>query len=140
MPIFCDEVGSIESDAQYALLWEVLRQESQQRRFLIVGASATISLSMAQELQKIDASWVRCPERRYPLERNLLEVSSRQFIYDAIVFIACALLRRGVSCLVFLPGKQEIQEVHDAMMKAGMQEHSVISCMLIWMKLNCEKL
>ena len=48
-------------------------------------------------------------------------------LYDAIVHIACALLRRGASCLVFLPGKQEIQQVHDAMLEAGMQGDSVIS-------------
>ena len=108
MAFFRDEVGSIESDGQYALLWEVLRRESQQRWFLIVGASATISPSMAQELRKIDAAWVCCRERRFPLERNLLQVSSLQLFYDAIVHIACALLRRGSSCLVFLPGKQEI--------------------------------
>ena len=106
--VFCDEVGSIESDGQYALLWEVLRCESQQRWFLIVGVSATISFTMAQELRKIDAAWVCCRERRFPLERNLLQVSSLQLFYDAIVHIACALLRRGSSCLVFLPGKQEI--------------------------------
>ena len=76
MAFFCDEVGSIESDGQYALLWEVLRCESQQRWFLIVGVSATISFTMAQELHKIDVAWVCCRERSFPLERNLLQALS----------------------------------------------------------------
>ena len=74
--VFCDEVCSIESDGQYAPLCEVLRCESQQRWFLIVGVSATISFTMAQELHKIDAAWVCCRERSFPLERNLLQVLS----------------------------------------------------------------
>ena len=125
--VFFDEVGCMESDPQYALLWQVTQHEARHRRILIVGASATISDSMTTDLGKVGAKFVRCQERRFPLERNRIEVPSMDLLYDTIGHIAYVLLMRGESVLVFLPGKREITDMQEALLKKpGVRKDSVI--------------
>ena len=113
--VFCDELHQMESDPKYAFLFELFMQIAKTRRFLIVGASATISSSLATKLDQFGASWVKCQERPYPLERNIVTVPTVRHLYEAIAHTACALLRRGKTCLIFLPGKTEIDLVQQKM-------------------------
>ena len=117
--VFCDEFHEVETDPKYCMLWEMFRHIATQRSFLILGASATFSESLETKLNQINTCWVRCHERRYPLERNIVKVYQGRFLYPVMLEMAVAILKRKESCLMFLPGRSEIEDMQMKLINAG---------------------
>ena len=116
--VICDEMHKMESDVRYALLWELFLNIRQHRDFVLVGATATFSEQMTTQLRHLNCKWVHCTERRWPLQRFTVKVRNRE-LYPAIAYTVRQLILRHQTCLVFLPGKQEIKEVTALLVNAG---------------------
>jgi HrpA-like RNA helicase len=58
---------------------------------------------------------------RYCFNRiaHVVHVDTKAELWLALVSIVASLLRRGITTLVFLPGKAEIQQVREALKKEG---------------------
>jgi len=121
--VFCDELHAMETDPHYSMLWEVFRYIATKRSFLIMGASATFSDSIEATLDQINTCWVRCHERPHPLERNIVTVYNVRLLYQAMADMTASILDRGESCLLFLPGRSEIEDMQDTLTrKKGISE------------------
>ena len=105
----------METDPKYSMLWELFQSIASKRFFLRVGASATFSESMVAALDRLNTSWVRCEERPYSLECNIVTVVTVKLLYEAMAVMTAAILSRGESCLLFLPGKAEITAMQQAL-------------------------
>ena len=121
--ILLDELHQAESDAHYALVFEVALRTAEYRYFPIVGCSATFSAEIVSRLTALGAAWVRCPERPFPLQRYLVEVATFESVYPTISHMVVALCNKGFSCLVFLPGKAEIASLQQSIIKGGLPKH-----------------
>lgn len=113
--VFCDEMHDMEINPQYSMLWEVFLLIARSRDILIVGASATFSDQMKETLHVMKTRWVRCPERPYHLERNRVTVFNVKQLYEAMAHMTAAIIQRGESCLLFLPGKLEIIDMQQTL-------------------------
>lgn len=51
---------------------------------------------------------------------HVVHVETKAALWEALVYIVAGLYRRGITTLVFLPGKAEIQSVRDALLKEGL--------------------
>jgi HrpA-like RNA helicase len=88
----------------------------------VVAASATISNRLQACFQFIGAVTICCPERRYLVRNYRVSIPSLRDIWEAIIYITKSLINKGITCLVFLPGKFEIDTVQDGLVKAGIPE------------------
>ena len=117
--IYFDEIDAMEQDPGFALLWGVTLLTQLKRDFLIVGASATFSPALLARFAEADVTWIRCPERPYPVELYEVEVPTNADVYVAVQHFCIGVLRKNKTALVFLPGKAEIESVRAALQKAG---------------------
>ena len=120
--IIFDEMDRMEEDPEFALLWEVALNIQRRRWFLIVGASATFSVELRRKLEEVGAVWIRCTERPFPVENNVVVVPDEESRYRAANTMVERLLHRGLTILVFLPGKTEIASARESLKSAGIQD------------------
>ena len=125
--VFMDEVNEVINDAQYAMLFECARKERHSRitassQFVIVGASACLGKAFRDKVVGMRVGWETCTQRRFKLERYVIKVATCEAMYEAIVQLAFNLWRRGQTCLVFLPGKREVKDARDKILKLGASE------------------
>ena len=66
--VFFDEVGDMERDPEYALLWDVARHVSQGRSLKLVVASATMGVRMRDHFTSIGAHSIVCHMRPFPAQ------------------------------------------------------------------------
>ena len=124
--IFFDEMDQMEMNPEYALLWEVAVKVSSRRTLRISGASATFSSAMKRYLAHREAVWIECFERPYAVERYVAAVTSTAEMYSFVLHLSMSLLRRGLTSLVFLPGKGEISSVLEGLVGAGVDAEFVV--------------
>ena len=122
MGILFDEMDQMEESLEFALLWEIALKTQSRRRFLVAGASATFSEKLQGKLAGRDAVWIRCEERPFPVESNIVEVPDEESRYRAANDIVKSLLRRDLTLLVFLPGKIEIANARESLKSSGIQD------------------
>jgi HrpA-like RNA helicase len=123
--VLFDEIADTEHDPSYALLFEVAMVARRAYKLRVVAASATISNRLNDCFQIIGALFIRCPERQYPVRNYRVSIPSLRDIWDAIIHITKSLVNKGITCLVFLPGKSEIDTVQYGLIQAGIH-HSYI--------------
>ena len=117
--VFFDELGEMEVDPAYAVLFEVAmkirqRQQTARRRpqdFVVVGAGSALSNKLKQQLTDLRSVWIQCDVRQYPMRQYEITVPLRSCFYITIAQVAASLLKREGTVLVFLPGKHEITVV-----------------------------
>ena len=114
-----DEVGDIEDDPSYALLWEVAMQAQSKYKLVLVAASATISIRLAGCFTRLGAAVICCPERQFLVRNFTISIPASCEIWMAIIHITASLFKRGNVCLVFLRGKYEIDAVQKGLEEAG---------------------
>ena len=124
--IFFDEFHHMETDPEYALLWEVAVKVSKRRRLHIRGASATWSSYLKEKLAHRAPRWVECLERPHSVERYETTVSSTADMYSCATHLSMSLLRQGKASLVFLPGKWEISALTQKLVAAGIDPKKVV--------------
>ena len=73
--VIFDEIDQMAGDPGYASLWDSARQVAEARPLLVIGASATYSSEMIQNLNAQGAEWIECLERPFSVEQFLLEVA-----------------------------------------------------------------
>jgi hypothetical protein len=72
--VIFDEIDQMAGDPGYASLWDSARQVAEKRPLLLIGASATYSSEMIQNLNDQEAEWIECLERPFSVEQFVLEV------------------------------------------------------------------
>ena len=63
---------------------------------------------MKKALTEQDAEWIRCPDRPYSTEVFEVDVPTDNDVYLAMVHLVKSIYSKDLTCLVFLPGKSEI--------------------------------
>ena len=119
--------AKVEENPEFALLWEIALQTQSSRWFLIAGASATFSDHLKGKLENLKPAWIRCQERPFPVESNVVEVPDEESRYRAANDMVKSLLDRGFTILVFFPGKTEIANARESLIKAGCSEEALVS-------------
>ena len=111
--VLFDEFGTIERNADYSLLYEVVHGEQLHRKgtrypLYIFLSAAAMSERLTETVNTLGAVKLECPKRPHRLELYEVDVGSFPQVYEAIAMCAVVLLRRNCTSLVFLPGKREI--------------------------------
>ena len=63
--VFFDELGEMEVDPEYALLFDVALRIREQRGLIILAAGSALSPALQQRLTGLDSQWIRCDQRSY---------------------------------------------------------------------------
>ena len=116
----------MEKIPEYALLWEIAVKVNSRRKLHISGASASFSSAMKKYLARREAVWIECFERPSAVERYVAAVTSTAGMYSFVLHLSMSLLRRGLTSLVFLPGKGEISFVLEGLVGAGVDAELVV--------------
>ena len=117
--VLFDEVAEAEHDPCYALLWEVAMNARWFYKVRLVVASATISNRLKDCFARLGAVTISCLERQYIVRNYTVSNESLRDIWEAIIYITSSLIKKGDCCLVFLPGKYEIDTVEDGLLNSG---------------------
>jgi HrpA-like RNA helicase len=80
--VLFDEVGDIEKDPSYALLWEVARQAQSIYKVVLVAASATISTRLIGCFTRLGAAVILCPERQFPVRNVTISIPASSEIWN----------------------------------------------------------
>ena len=128
--ILFDEFGTIERNADYSLLYEVVEKEQVLRKesyypFFIFLSAATLSERLFETVNLLGAVRLECPKRPHLLELYEVDVCSSPQVYEAISMCAVELLRRNCTSLVFLPGWYEIEEMSKLLCNSGVAKTDV---------------
>ena len=93
---------------------------------IIAGSLHAIQDNSQNILSQRRASWIECFERPYSVERYFVAVSSVEEMYSLLTYLLQALLRKGLTSLVFLPGKAEITWVMETLVSSGIENKCVV--------------
>ena len=127
-----DEVGDIENDPSYALLWEVARHAQSIYKLVLVGASATISTRLIGCFSLLGAVVNCCLERQFPVRNFTISTAASCGNWKAIIHITASLFKKGNVCLVCLPRKYEIETKKD-WNRLEKTRNASFFCMVKWM-------
>jgi HrpA-like RNA helicase len=123
--VLFDEVADTEHDPSYALLWEVTMEARRFYELHLVVASATISIRLQDCFARLGAVTIRCLERQYIVRNYTVSIESLRDIWEAIIYITSSLIKKGDCCLVFLPGKYEIDTVEYGLLNSGIPKKCI---------------
>jgi hypothetical protein len=73
----------------------------------------------------IGAVTISCPERQFFVRNYTVLIESSRDIWETIIHITASLIKKGKVCLVFLPGKYEIEVVEDGLLKEGIPKKCI---------------
>lgn len=76
--VFFDEVGDMDDDPEYALLWEAAWYQSKRSSLKLVVASATLSARMRDHFTLIGARCIVCHLRPFPVWCNVFVINMDQ--------------------------------------------------------------
>ena len=125
--VVCDELHEVLKDMEFALLWEMAIRHAKDKRFYVIGATATINNFLLTALGSYGAHMVTCGRRPFDLALYEVAVPTVKDIYTTICLSAASLLRRGFTILMFLPGKVEIADAKSFLLERGVSETALWS-------------
>ena len=112
--VILDEIGSVERQMDYSLIFEVMRvKQEQDATFKILMCTATMSKRLSDTMDKLNPYIIECFKRPWALERYEKTVDTLELMYNKVAACGLELLKSGRTGLIFLPGEGEIKRVTD---------------------------